>query len=322
MNDRVVASTDTLKLASRGPGGVHAGPEGVRHDRRRFTFASIPLLLPATILLVVLFLLPVFYSFYLGGTNLRLVGPTALNPQFTGWANMERLLEDGVFWKSLGLTGVFVLGSGVLLTTGVALVLAVAMQSALKPVSSAVSIVVMIAYMLPPVTIALVWLASSLPGGSITALFGNPDADFLNTAPMMMVSAANAWSLTGLAMLMFSSALRNIPNDITEAAILENANWGQRFFRITLPLLRPTIVTTVMMMSLLSLANFTVVYLMTGGGPGSDTMILPVYSYQQAFLFSDLAYGALIGNVTVVIATVFSAIFVRLSRQRKARKTA
>jgi len=322
MSMETVAGTDTLKLARRPHKGPKKPPTSVRHDRVRMNVASIPLLLPATVLLIVLFFAPVAYSFYLGLTNLKLAGPTSLNYRFTGFANLQRLFEDGVFWQSLGLSGIFVVGSGIVLTTGVALVLAVAMQSALKPVSGIVAVVVMIAYMLPPVTIALVWFASSVPGGSITALFGNPQADFLNTVPMVMVSAANAWSLTGLAMLMFSSALRNIPSDIIEAAQLENATWGQRFFRIILPLLKPTIITTVLMMSLLSLANFTVVFLMTGGGPGSATMILPVYSYQQGFLFSDLAYGALIGNVTVVIATIFSALFVRLSRQRRARARA
>lgn len=319
MSNRVVATTDTLKIASRGRKPSEDDRRGARHDRVRMKPASIPLLLPATILLIVLFFAPVAYSLYLGVTNLRLAGPTSVNYQVTGWANMQRLISDGTFWQSLGLTGIFVIGSGVVLTTGVALVLAVAMQTALKPIGGIVAVIVMIAYMLPPVTIALVWLAASVPGGSITTLFGNPKADFLSSAPMLMVSAANAWSLTGLSMLMFSSALRNIPVDIIEAARLENANWWQRFFRVILPLLKPTIITTVLMMSLLSLGNFTVVFLMTGGGPGTATMILPVYSYQQGFLYSNLAYGALIGNITVIIATVFSALFVRLSRPRRAR---
>lgn len=319
MSARTVAVNDKLKSAGRPDDNLVDRPKRDRHDRVRVKIASIPLLLPATVLLILLFFAPVAYSFYLGTTNLKLVGPTSLHYRITGWDNVERLLHDGVFWHSLGLTAVFVGGSGIVLTTLVALVLAVAMQSALKLVSGTVAVVVMVAYMLPPVTIALVWFASSSPGGSITALFGRPHADFLNSSPMLMVSAANAWSLAGLAMLMFSSALRNIPSDIIEAAQLDNASWGQRFFRIVLPLLKPTIITTVLMMSLLSLANFTVVFLMTGGGPGNATMILPVYSYQQGFLFSDLAYGALIGNVTVIIATVFSALFVRLSRQRRAQ---
>jgi multiple sugar transport system permease protein len=293
-----------------------SSPTGRRLDRQRMQRTSIPLMLPAAILLVVLFVGPIIYSFYLGFTNLKLVGPTARHHRFTGLDNVNRLIGDRVFHQSLSLTAIFVIGSGVLLTTIVALALAIAMEKALTVTSGVVGIVVMIAYMIPPVTIAITWVAAGTPGGAVTRLFGNSDADLLNNHPMMLVSGANAWSLTGLAMLLFSAALRNIPSDIVEAAQLENANAVQRFVKITLPLLKPTIVTTVLLISLMSLANFTIIYLMTGGGPGSDTMILPVYSYQQGFFFNDLAYGALIGNVTVIIATVVSALFVYFSRPK------
>ena len=309
--------TVTAGTAVPGPGETPTLPEpsGPRHDRQRFQKASLPLLFPAAALLIVLFLAPIAYSFYLGFTNLKLTGPTARHHRFTGLDNIHRLISDGVFHESLYLTAIFVIGSGVVMTTVVALALAVAMQRAPGAVSGVVGIVVMIAYMIPPVTIAIMWVAAGTPGGVITMLVGQSQADILHTYPMLLVSAANAWSLTGLAMLLFSAALRNIPADIVEAAQLENAGAIQRFIRITLPLLKPTIVTTVLLISLMSLANFAIVFLMTGGGPGTATMILPVYSYQQGFFFNDLAYGALIGNITVVITTIFSALFVRFSRR-------
>jgi multiple sugar transport system permease protein len=289
-------------------------PTGPRLDRKKFNWGTWPLLLPAFGLLLVLFLLPVIYSFYIGFTNLKLVGPTSINFDFTGLENVQRLVSDAVFHKSIVLTAIFVFGSGVIVTTLVALVLALAMQKGLAGLSTFAGAIVLAAFVLPPVTIAIVWYAASIPGGGMSLLIGNPEADLLNSAPMLAVSAANAWSLTGIAMLMFGAALRNIPGDIIEAAQLENAGPWTRFRRITLPLLRPTIMTTILLVSLLSLANFTIVYLMTGGGPGTDTMILPVYAYQQAFRFNDLSYGALIGNVMVVFAAVVAAIFVRLGR--------
>ena len=63
-----------------------------------------------------------------------------------------------------------------------------------------------------------------------------------------------------------------------------------------------------MLTALLALANFSLIYIMTQGGPGNATNILPLYSYQQAFSYNNLAYGALIGNVMVVIATVFGVL--------------
>jgi multiple sugar transport system permease protein len=76
----------------------------------------------------------------------------------------------------------------------------------------------------------------------------------------------------------------------------------------------PTVVTTVLIEVLLSLGNFSLVYIMTQGGPGNATNILPVYSYQQAFSFQNLAYGALLGDVAVLLATVFAFAYVRVSR--------
>lgn len=308
----------TSAVAGVSAGGPVAAlvPRGRRLDRRRFQWSSAPLLLPATALLVVLFLGPVAYSFYLGLTNLDLIGPTSLHYQFTGTANLHQLLNDTVFHQSLYLTAFFVIGSGVIGATGVGLALAVAMQRALGFTRVLVGAIVMICFMLPPITVAMVWYAASTANGTLTTLFGSPNSDFLHSFPMVLVGAANAWSLTGLAMLLFAAALRNIPNEILESAALENASAIQGFRRITLPLLRPTIVTTVLLMTLLSLANFTVVYVMTGGGPGTSTMILPVYSYQQAFQFNHLAYGALVGDVMVIIATIFSALYVRFSGAR------
>jgi multiple sugar transport system permease protein len=291
-------------------------PAGRRLDKKRFSWSSIPLLIPAIGLLAALFVGPVIYSFYLGFTNDELLGPTSKHFSFTGAANLHRLADDAVFHQSLYLTAFFVLGSAVVGATLVGLILAVAMQNALGITRIVVGGIVVVCFVLPPVVVALAWYAATTGHGTYTALFGQPNADFLQSAPLLIVSAANAWNLTGLAMILFAAALRNISGEILESAKMENANAVQRFFRITLPLLRPTLVTTILLMTLLALANFTVVYIMTAGGPGTSTMILPVYSYQQAFQFDNLGYGALIGDAMVILATILSFVYVRLSRER------
>ena len=87
------------------------------------------------------------------------------------------------------------------------------------------------------------------------------------------------------------------------------------FLSLTLPIMQPTIVTNILLVTLLSLANFSLIYIMTAGGPGNATNILPIYSYQQAFEFNKLGYGALIGDVIVIIATIFAYLYVRVSRR-------
>jgi multiple sugar transport system permease protein len=273
------------------------------------------LLGPALALLVVLFLIPVGYAFYLGLTNLDLVGPTSIAYQFTGTANLHRLVTDDVFPLSLELTAGFVAGS-VFGTVLVGLALALLMRSANGFVRIVVGGVVVVAWMLPAVTAGMTWYASSTAGGTLATLAGSSQSDFLHSDPLLIVTVANTWSQCGFAMLVLSAALRNIPTEILEAATLENSSAVQRFRRIVLPMLRPTIVTTVLLVTLLSLANFGLIYIMTQGGPGNSTDILPVYSYQQAFSFDNLGYGALIGDVMVVIATVLGFAYVRAMRVR------
>lgn len=290
-------------------------PTGKRLDRERFQWGSLALLGPALALLVVLFLIPVGYAFYLGFTNLRLIGPTALHYHFTGTTNLHRLGQDTVFPQSLELTALFVAGS-VIGSVLVGLALALLMRSAYGWLRVVVGGVVIVAWMMPAVTAGMTWYASSTAGGTFATLIGSGQTDFLHTHPLLIVTLANTWSQCGFAMLVLAAALRNIPGEVIEAATLENASPWQRFRMVMLPLLRPTIVTTVLLVTLLTLANFALIYIMTQGGPNNATNILPVYSYQQAFEFNNLAYGALIGDVMVVIATILGFAYVRASRSR------
>jgi multiple sugar transport system permease protein len=297
------------------PGGRQELPTGRRLDRERFQWGSVTLLLPALALLIVLFLIPVGYAFFLGFTNLRLVGPTALSYHFTGLTNLHQLGRDTVFPKSVVLTAIFV-GGSVIGTVLVGLALAMLMRSAYGLVRIIVGGVVVVAWMMPAVTAGMTWYASTTAGGTFATLIRSNQSDFLHSSPLLIVTLANTWSQCGFAMLVLAAALRNIPAEMMEAATLENASAVQRFRMLVLPLLRPTIVTLVLLVTLLTLANFALVYIMTQGGPGTATDILPVYSYQQAFSFNNLAYGALIGDVMVIIATVLGFVYVRASRLR------
>ncbi len=300
--------------AAEAPGRL-AVPEGRRHDAERFQWGSLALLAPAAALLVVLFIIPVVYAFYLGFTNLQLVGINAVDWHFTGAENLRRLAGDHVFSYSVELTLVFIAGSIVGVVV-IGLALAMLMQVALAPLRILAGGIVVVAWMMPAITAGMTWYASTTARGTFGTLMGLANSDFLHSEPMLIVTLANIWSQTGFAMMVFGAALRNIPRDILESAQIENASRLQRFARITLPLLRPTIVTTVLLITLISLANFGLIYVMTQGGPGNATSILPIYSYQQAFQFNNLAYGALVGNTLVILCAIFGAIYVRVSMRR------
>jgi multiple sugar transport system permease protein len=286
-----------------------------RNDKSRYQWSSFGLLTPAFGLLIILFLVPMGFAVYLGLTNLTLVGPTAVKWGFTGMANLERLKSDTSFWSSLRVTGVFIVGSivGVVI---LGYVLASLLMRAQPWMRMIVGGIVVVAWMMPAVTAGMTWYASTTGGGAFSTLLGIPNANLLDNNPLLVVTLASVWSMTGFAMLVMGAALRNIPSEAIEAATVENASSWQRFRMIILPLLRPTMTAIVLLTGLLALANFSLIYIMTQGGPGNDTNILPLYSYQQAFTYNNLAYGALIGNVMVVIATIFGIFYVRITARR------
>jgi multiple sugar transport system permease protein len=288
-----------------------------RRDRERVQWGSFMMLSPALVLLVVLFAIPVAYSAYLGLTNERLIGPQAVSWKFTGTANLSRLASDTLFRQSLYLTAFFVVGSVV----GVAIVglgLAMLIQRCQAWLRVIVGGIVVVAWMMPAVNAGLTWYAATASGGTFATLIGDSHADLINSQPMLIVTLANIWSQAGFAMLVLGAALRTIPGEVLESADVEDASRWQRFRFIILPMLRPALLAVVLLVTLLSLANFALIYVMTQGGPGTSTEILPLYSYQQAFQFDNLAYGALIGNAMVILCAIFGVLYVRATRQRVA----
>ena len=283
-----------------------------RQDKERFQWSSLALMTPAFGLLIILFLIPMGYAVYLGFTNLTLVGPTSVQWGYTGLQNLSRLRQDTTFWSSLWVTAGFV-GGSIVGVVVIGYVLASLLMRARTWMRVVVGGVVVVSWMMPAVTAGMTWYATTIQGGALGTLTGLHNTNFLDNWPLVVVTIANIWSMTGFSMLVMGAALRNIPSDAIEAAMVENASSWQRFRKIVLPLMRPTMIAVVLLTALLSLANFSLIYIMTQGGPGNSTNILPLYSYQQAFSYNNLAYGALIGNVMVLIATVFGVLYVRVA---------
>jgi multiple sugar transport system permease protein len=289
---------------------------GPRLDRERFEWSSLVTLTPALALLGLLFVFPVLYATYLGFTNLALVGSRSRDYSFTGLENVTRMLGDYVFIKSSWLTLIFVVGSAIIGQSVLGMAIALLLRRAVVPVRLIVGSIVIVAWVLPEITVALVWYAFSQAGGSLSILLGHRDANYLVLVPMLIVSIANLWRNVAFSMLVFSAGLRNLPTEVLEAAEVEGASVWRRYRLVILPLMRPTIVTNLLLVTILNLSEFTLIYAMTQGGPGIETMTLPLYVYQEAFVFHQLGYGTAISLVLVLIGAVFSLLFVRAARNQ------
>jgi multiple sugar transport system permease protein len=266
-------------------------------------------------LLVGVFLVPIAIAIYFAFTNFALVGPKASEYQFTGLANAVRMMSDRVFIQSVGLTIALIVACALIGETVVGLALALLMQKSSAFARVSVSTIALVAWVVPEVTVAFAWYAFAQPGGPLSVLLQRPDANFLSASPFLIVSVANVWHSVAFSMLIFSAGLRNVPPHLLEVGAIEGASYWTRLRKITLPLMRPVLVTNWLIGIIQSLSVFTLIYVMTQGGPNNATMTLPVYIYQQAINYYALGYGCALALVLLVIGGAFGLIFVRNAGQ-------
>lgn len=289
------------------------------HHRTRQLLRYLPVL-PAVLLLLVFLAGPVLWAFHASLTNAGLTGRNARNPQWVGPENYQRLLEDPVFPLSLALTVLFVAGSAVLGQNVLGLALAVLMRRARPIVSATVGTAVVAAWVLPEIVAAFAAYAFFSRDGTLNQLlgrFGAGETDWLYTVPMAAVILANVWRGTAFSMLVYRAALNGVPAELTEAAHMDGAGAWQRLAFITLPVIRGSIATNLMLVTLQTLAVFTLIWVMTAGGPANGSTTLPVLAYQEAFKFGDIGYGTAVASVLILIGAVFGAAYLRLLSEQK-----
>lgn len=217
---------------------------------------------------------------------------------WVGWDNYAEMLhDDDVFWTALWNTLIF-LGSqpiAIALALGIALLV----NSDLKG-ASIYRTIVFLSYPLMTVAVAIIWhLMYNERGGLINyvlrelGIIHQPIA-FLDSFAWALPSTivANTWQVLGFFMIVLLSGLQNIPPHLYEAARVDGAPAYARFFRITVPMLRPALFLCFVIGILNSFSAFDLVYVMTNGGPGHATELLITYIYKQAFGETRFDYAA------------------------------
>ena len=149
---------------------------------------------------------------------------------------------------------------------------------------------------------------------AILRAFGLPGQDWLYSDADPRGVLANVWRGTAFSMLVYSAALSEVPEEIEEAADDGRRGRWQRLWHVTLPMIRRSIMTNLMLITLQTLSVFGLIYAMTRGGPGTKSQTLPLYMYQQAFSSPQLGYGTAIALVLLAIGAVFSLVYLRVTR--------
>jgi multiple sugar transport system permease protein len=287
-------------------------PRGAARRRPGRRLARFAPLAPGVLLLGVFFAGPLLWSVYIAFTNMALTGSSTV--EFVGVDNFTRLLHDPSFVHSIELTLVFVVGSAIVGQNTLGLLIALLLRGRGRIVRLVVTGLVLAAWAVPETVAGFCWYAFLYRTGTLNALLDHLGLgqNWLYTSPMLAVILANVWRGTAFSMLVYSAALADVPPDLLEAAAVDGASAWQRLRRVTLPLIRRSIVSNLMLITLQTLAAFGLIFVMTGGGPGIASQTTPLYMYQQAFKFYQLGYGTAMALVLLVVGALFSAVYLRL----------
>lgn len=238
---------------------------------------------------------------------------------FIGWDNYEEMLfDDPVFWQALWNT-LGIIGSapiGIIIALGLALLVNADIKG-----RDTYRTIIFISYPLMTVAVAIIWRwmfderVGLINYVARTWHLVDTPIPFLNsfTWALPSVVAANIWQMLGFYMIIILTGLQNIPGNLYEAAEIDGAKPIHRFFRITLPLLRPSIFLCFVIGMLNSVTSFDLVYVMTGGGPGRATEILVTYIYKLGFTQTRFDYAAAVTVVFFLLLLVVTWAANRLS---------
>jgi multiple sugar transport system permease protein len=263
---------------------------------------ALPFMLPGLALVLVFVVFPLVRGLQMSLYDWNLMVPA--ESTFVGTKNFERALtQDPVFWVAVRNTVLYAIVTVPVqmgLGLGAALLLNVAIRG--RAFFRAL-------FYLPVVTSWLVvsyifaYLFSDGPGPinhvlvNVLHLIPEP-IDWIHdstVSALVPINLLGIWKGIGWNMVIFLAALQSIPTDLTEAASVDGAGAWQRLRRITLPLLRPTVMFVSILLLIGAFNVFLSVYLITGGGPQGSTEVLLSYMYNQAFSYLDFGYGTSIG---------------------------
>jgi multiple sugar transport system permease protein len=284
---------------------------------KRTTTAEYLFVVPAVLFVGFTVLYPLAYNVVQSFQKVGIAQIVNGNAKFVGLDNYADQLGRAEFWKSFGISLVYT-GGTVLVTFVAGLALALFFHRDF-PGRNVLRALLLLAWVLPTVVSANVWrwlldgtygLLNTVLGTEIFWL-GKP-----GTA-MAAVTLASAWSFAPFAMVLLLAGLQGISGTLYEAARIDGAGPWAQFRRITLPLLKPVSLTTVLLCFISTFKTFDTVFLMTQGGPGGATEVLPVYAYKLAFSFYKFDVAAVATTMLLVVPVVLSVFYFRSLRKEE-----
>ncbi|MBT3228209.1 MAG: sugar ABC transporter permease [Candidatus Marinimicrobia bacterium] len=280
---------------------------------------QLQLLLPIMVPVLLISFIPLVRGIYIGFTDYELGGQI----NFSGLDNYRIMMQDRFFWRSMGV-GFLWTAVVTALQIGLGMILALLLNQGLRW-TSLYSVLMLVPWAMPPIVRGLMWRQIYSPDtGALNliltqlGLIDNPInwlASFEWALPAIIV--AGVWGEIPKAALFFLAGLKTIPGSLYEAAELDGASAIRKFRHITLPMMKPVIAAVVSLSFMWNFNAFGLIWILTQGGPGGLTRLPMLAAYEEAFRYGYVGYAAAIGNVMVIIISIFLFFYLRLQLKER-----
>jgi multiple sugar transport system permease protein len=283
------------------------------HKRR--DILPVGMITPAMVITLAIVFLPMFRTITYSFMSYILYKPQEI--QYNGFANYKMLFSDPLFYSSLKNTIIWIVGIILFqFLLGFATALLLNKEFFLRGLARSL---ILIPWVTPSVITALMWrwmydgnyglINQLLAKSGMIKQFIPFLADMNLALPSIMF--ALVWQGFPFFAIMLLAGLQAIPDQLYEAAEIDGASHTQRFWSITVPMLKPVILTTVLLRTIWVANSLDVILIMTGGGPGYSTYTLPVYSYVKAYKGMDFGYSSAIAVLLTILLMVIVTGYVR-----------
>lgn len=290
---------------------------------RKVKKAATPYLFlaPTIILMVVLLVIPICMIFQYSFFNNAIVEKS---PEIVGFKNYSKILGDKAFWNAVRNTIFFVLVS-VVAHMGLGMGFAMLLNSSYfeRRTKTIARVIYVLPWMFTASVIAILWKLMLQPQGIVDYLLSfiqlaTKDSEWLSDRSLALytITFVNIWCGYPFYMISLLAGLQGIPSDLYECSALDGAASLQQFLHITIPQLKPIIISISMLDFVWSIQSFAVIWMLTGGGPAKTTETLSIYIYKLAFNSSKYALASA-ASVIVLIVCIIAAIFY-VRQQKKA----
>jgi multiple sugar transport system permease protein len=316
-----MASTDAPTVTPTAT-TTSSSPPARRRGRRGEQIGKILFVVPAGLVMVLLFGYPVIKNFTMSFQDYGLKTFFTGKAPFVGFENYASVVTDPIFAKALANTAIFTVAS-------IAFQFAIGMLLALFfhknfPLSGVLRGLLLMPWLVPLIVSSATWKSMLDQDTGIVNVFlqsiGLIDAPipWLSSTDFALIAViiVNIWVGIPLNVTLLYSGLQDIPDELYEAGALDGATGWKAFWQITWPNLRAVVTIVLMLGVIYTLKVLDIILALTGGGPANATQTIATMSYQRSFVEFKFGEGAALSNILILISLVFAVVYLRFNRRQ------